>query len=324
MSIAASVLVNEANAWWGTGHLIVARIANELLLKESPTTLSKAESVLAILENSDPSYTKAEGEHPFVECTTFADDIKFKGGAYQSGWHFIDQPYLDQGGKISDFNFTADSHNVTEALSALTSWMNKEDGYQNTYEYEQVTTHGLKNHTLADSVSTALRLIIHYTGDIHQPLHGTARVDNDYPNGDRGGNSFPLPSLENAKNLHAAWDSVLYEFTGYETLPFSESDWALNGDHAKTLMERYPESTLGDVTTLSPTLWAQESFEISESFVYAEITGHEGEALPQDYIVDGKKIAETQIVKAGYRLANLMKSLKFAQAMPKEELFLQA
>jgi S1/P1 Nuclease len=32
--------------------------------------------------------------NPFTECATFADEIKsdFK---FQSGWHFIDQPYLD-------------------------------------------------------------------------------------------------------------------------------------------------------------------------------------------------------------------------------------
>jgi hypothetical protein len=63
-----------------------------------------------------------------------------------------------------------------------------------------------------------MRLLIHYAGDIHQPLHATSRVDDNYPSGDRGGNSFPLPAKDGTKNLHAVWDSVLYEYTGYETL----------------------------------------------------------------------------------------------------------
>jgi len=320
----ASVLLSSTNAWWGTGHLLVARIANDILLEESPTTLNKAESVLAILEKSDPSLTKDEGKHPFVECTTFADDIKGKGGSYQAGWHFIDTPFLDEGGKISDFDFKPDSHNVTEALTALTNWVNKEGSYQDSYEYQQVTSHGASGHTPADDVSYALRLIIHYTGDVHQPLHGTARVDKEYPAGDRGGNSFHLPNKLSASNLHAAWDSVLYEFTGYGKLPFTDSTWAENGEHAKTLMTKYPKDTLGDVTTMSPTFWANESFEIAENFVYKTISHHENEALPAEYIEEGNTLAEKQIVKAGYRLANLMKSLNFAQEMPVEELFLQA
>ena len=70
--------------------------------------------------------------------------------------------------------------------------------------------HGIKGHTEEDAISTAMRLLMHYTGDIHQPLHATARVNADYPAGDRGGNSFPLPSIDGAKNLHSVWDSVVY------------------------------------------------------------------------------------------------------------------
>ena len=60
--------------------------------------------------------------------------------------------------------------------------------------------------------SYALRLLIHYLGDIHQPLHSMSRVDADFPAGDRGGNSFNLPTHYTAKELHAVWDSVIYEY----------------------------------------------------------------------------------------------------------------
>jgi len=43
-----------------------------------------------------------------------ADDIKRTGGGWQSDWHFVDNPYLDEGGKPSDFgNFGATDHNIT-------------------------------------------------------------------------------------------------------------------------------------------------------------------------------------------------------------------
>lgn len=83
-----------------------------------------------------------------VECTTFADDIKFKGGSYQSGWHFIDTPYLDEGGDISDYDFKPDEHNVTEALAGLKMWFNQEDGFENTNAYQQIMSHGLKGHSV--------------------------------------------------------------------------------------------------------------------------------------------------------------------------------
>ena len=60
--------------------------------------------------------------------------------------------------------------------------------------------------------SYALRLLIHYVGDVHQPLHSTSRVNAEFPAGDRGGNSFPLPNHYAANNLHSVWDSVIYEF----------------------------------------------------------------------------------------------------------------
>jgi len=93
-------------------------------------------------------------------------------------------------------------------------------------------SHGLKGHSVEDGLSTAMRLLIHYVGDIHQPLHATSRVDHEHPKGDRGGNDFPIPSKEGAKNLHSVWDSVIYEFTGYENLPFSAADWESNGADA--------------------------------------------------------------------------------------------
>ena len=73
-----------------------------------------------------------------------------------------------------------------------------------------------------DGLSIALRLLIHYTGDVHQPLHASTRLDKEYPQGDRGGNAFPLPNNLGVDKLHAVWDSVIYQYTGYADLPYSD------------------------------------------------------------------------------------------------------
>ena len=146
MALTSSVV----HAWGGRGHLVVARIAYDILQKESPVTIESVEKLLKVGQVVDPGWTSKEGKHPFVECVTYADDIKRKGGAYQQGWHFIDTPYLDQGGKISDFNFTADAHNVTEAIGSIVSWFNKNAGYNTSYIYKNITAQGLAGYTEED------------------------------------------------------------------------------------------------------------------------------------------------------------------------------
>jgi S1/P1 Nuclease len=49
---------------------------------------------LKSLTTTHASLTKGESSHPFTESATFADDVK-STYSFQSGWHFIDQPYLD-------------------------------------------------------------------------------------------------------------------------------------------------------------------------------------------------------------------------------------
>lgn len=56
------------------------------------------------------------------ECATFADDIK-STYSFQAGWHFIDQPYLDKGGSLSDFTFKYDTYDILGALTNLTQWL---------------------------------------------------------------------------------------------------------------------------------------------------------------------------------------------------------
>lgn len=93
-----------------------------------------------------------------------------------------------------------------------------------------------------DQRSFVLRMVVHYVGDIHQPLHGTAEVDHRYPEGDMGGNLHKLPADPDTgvEDLHAVWDSVIYEFPGYETLPFDAEIWQWYSDQSEGLEDRHP------------------------------------------------------------------------------------
>ena len=60
--------------------------------------------------------------------------------------------------------------------------------------------------------SYALRLLLHFIGDICQPLHTIEVVNENFPKGDSGGNGFKLQRKHSIDNLHSLWDSVVYEF----------------------------------------------------------------------------------------------------------------
>jgi len=54
--------------------------------------------------------------YPMVECATLADDIKSKGGSWQNSWHYLNQPYLEDGGSMDDYpDFVIEDMNVTVA-----------------------------------------------------------------------------------------------------------------------------------------------------------------------------------------------------------------
>lgn len=80
-------------------------------------------------------------------------------------------------------------------------------------------------------------MIIHYVGDLHQPLHAVAEVDSKYPSGDQGGNAESLPSICGAGNLHAVWDSVAYNYCGY---PVLVSDYTLYCDVTTQIDLNFP------------------------------------------------------------------------------------
>ena len=123
-----------------------------------------------------------------MECATFADEIKAKGGRFQSGWHFVDTPYLDEGDKIEDYpGFKFDKFSINKVIPALIDWLSEAEGSHENFVYI-IMMKQLPHLSDEEKLSYALRLLIHFIGDIHQPLHAISRVDSRYPKGDAGGN----------------------------------------------------------------------------------------------------------------------------------------
>jgi len=149
-------------------------------------------------------------------------------GGYQSQWHFVNDPYLDDpGSKRSDYPFVQPIHNSTEAVNAIVHWFN-----EGTHTDSPITSDIVKysGTNLEDGWSIAMRLLMHYVGDMHQPLHDENRLDKKYPKGDAGGNAFTFSkSHYGVSELHALWDSTFYEFHVNPKLPFTDAEWATGG-----------------------------------------------------------------------------------------------
>ncbi len=124
----------------------------------------------------------------------------------------------------------------------------------------------------------ALKFVVHFVGDIHQPMHdGYAR--------DRGGNDIPLTYNGHSTNLHSLWDSGLLNTRG-----LSDAQYA-------TVIQGLPEPDLGGT---DPVEWAQDTCQIAVG-AYPNTS-----TIGTDYTNKFRPIAEAQLRLAGERLARLI------------------
>lgn len=134
-----------------------------------------------------------------------------------------------------------DPDSVDKAIPSIIEWLtNSGSDYKSSFVYTTMQSK-LSTLTEQEKESYALRLLIHYIGDIHQPLHATSRVNKNYPKGDAGGNFVSIPAKDGAKNLHSVWDSVIYLYTATPHMPFNADGWNYLGNEASGISKKYPE-----------------------------------------------------------------------------------
>jgi hypothetical protein len=266
---ALGLLVGNAFAWNSVGHRVIATIALENLL---PSVKAEADRLLAAAPNGAST--------DFVTVSTWADETRTR----ENGpWHYIDYYFRSDGQPATH---KPDEQNVVWAIA----------------KFSQV----LGDKTKPDAErAEALRFLIHFVGDIHQPLHATARETAEHPEGDRGGNSFRIETPTNLSdmprpphNLHSLWDLGGGLF-------LNESPEAIHGQ-AESLMHKYPRRSLPKLADPKPNDWALESFAIDKEFVY---TTPENKAPDMPYIIKSQQISAERVTMAGYRLADLLNRL---------------
>ena len=145
--------------------MLVAKVAYDDLDNNHPDILEKVNKVLSTLNQTQPYLTQKENNYPFVECATLPDDMKYSGWEWQSEWHYVDNPFFDDGGELNDypeFN-TPIIQNITLVIEDLANWVKHTKNYQDSETYKTIT----KYYSEDEGLSIAIRMIIHYMGDIH-------------------------------------------------------------------------------------------------------------------------------------------------------------
>ena len=126
----------------------------------------------------------------------------------------------------------------------------------------------------------ALAFVVHFVGDIHQPLHADYRHD-------AGGNEYQVRWRGRGTNLHRVWDSLMLDSTHLSMVQYTD----------KLLGERAPIATGG-----SPDEWADESCRIDrDAGVYPR-----SRFIDHTYFERELPIAEQRLRQAGARLAELL------------------
>jgi len=134
----------------------------------------------------------------------------------------------------------------------------------------------------------ALMFIVHFVGDLHQPLHAIEEG--------RGGNDVKLKAFGDEKcgnypcNLHGAWDYTLMEHAGY-----SEEEYTRHLDSliAVNHWDQRPTGTAED--------WANESHRDC-----AAIWVPAGSNLDEAYYQAHIGLLDKRLAMAGLRLAGLL------------------
>lgn len=268
--IVAGLIVasSHAAAWIDTGHMVVAAVAETRLRPEVKVAVTEL-----LGHGGDPKTRDTLG------AACWADDTKNdKNGP----WHYINYHFRRDGQPTENVPL---EENVVWAINKFADEM-------------------IDPQRSAEERADALRYVLHFVGDVHQPLHCVACDSEAHPKGDRGGNDFVFDSFLvgsfNVRNLHFLWDigGGLY---GNVSRPLA--DRAAIDSIRDRLMAQHPIETMSEVSVRDPEQWAQEGLMLARTLVYGTAPKTEPNSA---YLGMAQYVSGRRIVMAGYRLADLL------------------
>ena len=298
----AAVACGNAFGWGCEGHQIVALIAIQHLSAEARTAVYEL-----LKENPiDPSlsrFCQPVATDPVLDAATWADDSK--RGEKTGTWHYLDIPRGVEHAELSKYcQPVGDAKDGKDRPGCVLTGL--------PYELEILKDH---NRPAAER-ATALRYVIHFIGDMHQPLHTTT-------NDDQGGNCTTVTLFEDPKpaNLHGVWD---YGIIG----DYLKKNKETPADLAAKLDQRFQSEGQGWLhEPIDFGKWIWEGHRIADKVTYGRLQPklavapaengpgcaaerEKTKALKIDidarYAGKAMPVIDRQLARAGYRLADVL------------------
>lgn len=244
LAVVACGLVTDALAWGTQGHQVIASLA---LTKLTPAARKEVDRLLAV----EPGAT-------LQSISTWADEHR---NPASGPWHYVNFPR-----DICSYDAMRDCPAGKCVVGAIE---------------KQVAI--LEFEVSDEKRLTALKYLVHFVGDVHQPLHA-GYLD------DKGGNKYQLQAFMRGSNLHALWDTGLIR------------NLALDSDALANRLLGSMGATSGQ--NLSMSIAAEES---------CKIVGMPGfypeRKVGMDYLEKFTPVMEGRVTLAGARLAALLNKL---------------
>jgi hypothetical protein len=277
--VLAALLCPSAVWGWGfDGHKIVAVVAADNL---TPAAASHVAGILGVAANKRAIAAA-------MEAASIRPDTEFRDEDKSTApWHFIDICLQDR---------RADVAARCPGGNCVTR---KIDEYSKRLEEGKYDRWG---------AAGDLAFLIHFVGDIHQPLHAATDAD-------RGGNCVMVDSRSREKDLHQVWDTTVVRRLEYSI------DSGRPETTAHRLERTYAAERDADSWIPADDI-AWESNQIARSDIYAALhipvepcqptldvcrnTARRIVELDSSYLDDADAIAGHQLAKAGFRLASLL------------------
>jgi hypothetical protein len=238
--------LHHAGRWFDVGHRMVARIA------EARLTPHTAEAVRDILDGQS-----------LADASVWADNIKqYRHDA--DALHYVNIPLT-----ATAYDSTRDCAHGKCIIAAIAS------------------DRGVLANPSASVLdrADALRFLVHFMGDLHQPLHVA-------DNNDRGGNRRTVFLDGDSTSLHEAWDGKMLEH-------YRLTEGVYLGELRRE-MDTIDLAALERGTVVD---WAMEGHRIAVEHAYRLPRGGQ---LDERYLEANRPIIDHAIIAAGVRLAKVL------------------
>jgi hypothetical protein len=304
------LLAIPAFAWDDVGHKITGYIAWQRLSPQA------RENVIRILraapEDSDiATFYAVYGPEPeetrkleyFMLVPTWADIIRERSFEtrykkyHHSNWHY-DDTFWKQ---------------VTGKAELLTGFEEGGQAVPRLVEFDK----DIRDASASGAEkAVAIVWLLHLGGDIHQPLHTSARVTDKEPKGDQGGNLFLLTPegtpRDKQVNLHWFWDSIVGRNVPLKN-GMCERDYIEM--LANRMMKKHPFSSMQAKLELGKyDDWRNESFAYNNTVVFTPDLKR-NQMPSEQYKKKAFDLAERQLALAGYRLGETLNAV-FSVPLP--------